>query len=170
MYMLINLASKAVLKKKDPDTRHLCCSKCTACEAFVMTVHLREALVCPAFTDDELKAVLRFWYLCCIAIEWNQWIVIFLFVFCVFVQCVLINLLDNSDVTLSLSRVFKPRNHADFKRVKFECIKWNNNNTSKFQKQTKQHHTVLLKYYKSHNFSYPCDKVLHGSRQSICHY
>lgn len=57
--MLINLASKAVLKK-DPDTRHLCCSKCTACEAFVMTVHLREALVCLAFTDNELKAVLWF--------------------------------------------------------------------------------------------------------------
>lgn len=105
MYMLINLASKAVLKEKDPDTRHLCCSKCTACEAFVKTIHLREALVCLAFTDNELKAVLWFWYLCCIAIEWNQWIVIFLFVFCVFVQCVLINLLDNSGVTVSFTCV-----------------------------------------------------------------
>lgn len=59
MYMLINLASEAV-GKKDPGKRHLCCSKCTACEAFVPTFHLREALVCLAFTDNALKAVLWF--------------------------------------------------------------------------------------------------------------
>lgn len=61
--MLINKASKAT---KRPWKRHLCCSECTACEAFCMTVHFgggggggggsngSSRSVWLAFTDNEL--------------------------------------------------------------------------------------------------------------------
>lgn len=39
---------------------------------FDRTVHFWEAVVYLAFTDNELQAVLWFWYLCCIAIEWKK--------------------------------------------------------------------------------------------------
>lgn len=45
-------------KKKEPDKTHLCCSERTACEAYDMAVLFWEVLVCLAFTDYELQAVL----------------------------------------------------------------------------------------------------------------
>lgn len=56
------------LKQKAPtnDKRHICCSKCTACEAAERTVHFTEALM-----DNELGATFGRPCLCCTA-KWMK--------------------------------------------------------------------------------------------------
>lgn len=78
---------------KDPVKRHLCCSECTACEAFDGSL----------LGGGGISGIYRQWAPSSVMVlifvlysSWmKKWIVIFLFVFCVFVQCVLINLLNN---------------------------------------------------------------------------
>lgn len=78
---------------KDPVKRHLCCSECTACEAFDGSL----------LGGGGIAGIYRQWAPSSVMVlifvlysSWmKKWIVIFLFVFCVFVQCVLINLLNN---------------------------------------------------------------------------
>lgn len=90
------------------EKRHLCCSGCTACEAAERTVHFMEALM-----NNELGATFGPPCLCCTAKWMKKWIVIFFFVFCVFVECVLINMSNSNSVWFSSFRVQVNKIHRD---------------------------------------------------------
>lgn len=94
MYMLINMASKALLKKERP--QQMTKGTFVAVEAEHVKPSRRR------FTSRR--------HVCqrapCWTANWRKkWIVIFLFVFCVFVQCVLINMFNS----MSLMSILEPR-------------------------------------------------------------
>lgn len=95
MYKLINMASKAT--KRPWQKAPFIAANAQHVRRLMRRFTSKEALACLAFTDTELRAVLTVLIFVLYSNWMNKWIVIFLFVFCVFVQRVLINLLDNSE-------------------------------------------------------------------------
>lgn len=88
MYMLINVASKATKRpwQKAPLLQWMHSMWSVWRDGSL----LGGSSVHQAFTDNELQAVLQFWYLCCIAIEWRKKTVnchLFICILCICSMC-----------------------------------------------------------------------------------